>query len=84
MGMEMMRASFEEFRVLGSEPDTISESPAIASIFTMKDKGRDLKVLSYALLAGGRGYIITCSAAADDFPRYRELFAGIAKSVRIR
>lgn len=83
-GMEMMRSAFDDFRVLGSNPDAICERPAIASIFTMKDKGRDLKILSYAFLAGGNGHIITCSAALDDFDRYRELFAGIAKSVKLR
>jgi hypothetical protein len=83
LGIEMMRASFENFRLLGSEPDTIQDTPAIASLFTMSDQGKDLKVLSYAFLAGGRGYIITCRSSADDFPRYRELFAGIAKSIRL-
>jgi len=84
MGIEQMRAKFDNFRLLGSEPDSISDTPAIASLFTMRDEGKDLKILSYALLAGGRGYIITCRSSADDFPRYRELFAGIAKSVRLR
>jgi len=84
MGMELMRASFEDFHLLGSAPDRISDTPAIASLFSHKDKGQDLKVLSYAFLAGGRGYIISCRSSADDFPRYRELFAGVAKSVRLR
>jgi len=84
MGMEMMRTSFKGFRFLGSAPDTISDTPAIASLFTHMDEGQELKVLSYAFLAGGRGYIVSCRSSAEDFPRYRELFAGIAKSIRLR
>jgi hypothetical protein len=84
MGVEHMRVSFKGFRVLGSAPDTISDTPAIASLFAMVDEGKELKILSYALLAGGRGYVVSCRSGAEDFFLYRELFAGIAKSIRLR
>jgi len=42
----------------------------------------ETKVLAYILVRGSRGYVITCSAAPDQFPEYRAQFEEIGRSFR--
>ena len=69
-----------EFALIAEDELNLGSRPAKRIVFTHKAGVHSLKVLTYILLAGAKGYVLTCSAAAAKFEDCLPTFEAICAS----
>ncbi len=62
---------------------SLDEKDARWMVSTYRMGTINLKAMAYFLVKERRGFVITCSAAPDQFARYRKTFEQIAESFRL-
>jgi serine/threonine-protein kinase len=62
----------------------LSNTDARWVIYSHRMGTLNIKVLVYVLVQGRRGYVITCSAAPEQFPKYKSKFEEIVQSFKFK
>jgi len=73
---------FQDFKLEKTGKEKLNNKEFMWSVYTHKTPTSKAKVLQYVAVNGLRAYIITCSAAPENFDRYRTLFTSSIKSFK--
>jgi DcrB len=77
---DIARSVQQNFQLVDESDRQLGAHPARRVVYTHRIEPDDLKSLTWVILAGGRAYVITCNAAADQFAEYEKVFDGIVAS----
>ena len=81
--MENLKNSLTDFNLIESGKLYFDGTEARKLVYTHKMNDLVIKVSQYFALNDKRGFVITCSAAADVYPKYAEAFEQSVKSFKI-
>lgn len=68
---EVLTTRLRGLRVLESEPAEVGGVPARRVVYTYDDGSGGLTLLTYFLLSGEKGFVLSCGSSADAFDRAR-------------
>ena len=83
-GMNPVLDFFVDFRHEDPDDILIDGRDAIRLRYSHRMEGTKLRVAAYFLVKGRRGFVLTSTALADTFSRYKRTFESIARSFRLR
>ena len=81
--LENLRNSLTDFKLIETGKLYFDGTEARQLIYTHKMNDLEIKVTQYFALNDKRGFVITCSAAADVYPKYAQAFEQSVKSFKI-
>lgn len=79
----VMQKSMSQFSQIAVDDSRIGNVPAKRVLYEHMYNGRRLRALMYALVAEGRGFVLTSTAPVDSFDAYLDIFERISHSFRL-
>lgn len=74
LNIENLKSKLSDFKQIESGKAMLSGTEARKLVYSHQMNGLDIKVIQYFILKGKKGYVITCAASADVFPKYADTF----------
>lgn len=81
--LENLKSSLTDFKMIETGKLYFDGTEGRKLVYTHKMNDLEIKVTQYFVLNDKRGYVITCAAAYDVYPKYAEAFDQTIKSFKI-
>lgn len=83
LSLENLKDAITDFKVDEVADVKLGNVDAKKILYSDKQFNDDIKLLQYFIVHKNRVYIITCSADASEYPRYKDLYEAVANSFRV-
>lgn len=81
--LENLKKSLADFKMIETGKLYFDGTEARRLVYTHKVHDLEIRVAQYFVLNDKRGFVITCSAASDVYPKYAEAFDQTIKTFKI-
>lgn len=73
----------QDFKILKTGDKTVNKMPAKYLIYSHNYAGKGLEVKTYIFYKNNNGYVLTCTATNESFPKYEATFDQIVSTFKI-